>query len=147
MRSIKSYQLLMVKDSSFKAETKQVAKPDDVATILQSYLRGREREHFVVIALNTRNKIIGIHTVSIGSLDTSIVHPREVFKFAILANASSVILGHNHPSGDTTPSPEDIDITHRLVKAGELLGIEVLDHLIVGNGRGNYHSMKRQGEM
>jgi len=145
MRSIKSYQLLMVKDSSFKAESTQVSEPSAVATILKSYLHGREREHFVVLAVDTRNKVIGIHTVSIGSLNSSIVHPREVYKFAILANASAVIFGHNHPSGETTPSPEDIDITRKLVDAGWILGIDVLDHLIVSDN--DYHSMKSHGQM
>ena len=103
-----------------------------------------DREHFVILALNTRNQISGIHTVSVGSLDTSIVHPRGAFKFAILSNASSIILAHTHPSGDTTPSSEDIELTKRLQKAGEVLGIDVLDHIIIGHDN-NYLSFRSKG--
>jgi DNA repair protein RadC len=94
-------------------------------------IRGANREHFVGIYLNTRNQVLRREVISIGSLNASIVHPREVFTPAIAVSAASLVLAHNHPSGDPTPSEEDLAITHRLVDAGRLLGIEVLDHVIV----------------
>ena len=98
-----------------------------------------DREHFVIILLNQKNHVIGVSTISIGSLTASIVHPREVYKSAILSNAASIICGHNHPSTDCQPSREDRSITTRLVEAGKLLGISVLDHVIIG-GEGKYFS-------
>jgi DNA repair protein RadC len=105
--------------------------PEDVAAVMRSKLKGKKKEHFWVLCLNTRNKLINCKPVSIGSLDTSIVHPREVFKEAVSSSAASVIFVHNHPSGDPEPSKEDIELTKRLVKAGEIIGIDVLDHIIV----------------
>jgi len=95
--------------------------------------------------LDGKNRITGLHIVSEGSLNQSIVHPRETFKAAILANAAAVILAHNHPSGDTSPSREDREITRRLQEAGELLGIKVLDHVIVATDTGNYLSFTESG--
>jgi DNA repair protein RadC len=92
-----------------------------------------DREHFRVILLNTKNRVLGVETVSIGSLNSSLVHPREVFKSAVQRSAAGVILVHNHPSGDPTPSSEDIEITRRLSDAGRVIGIEVLDHIIIGD--------------
>ncbi len=103
--------------------------------IIQRYLEGTDREHFVVLLLDKKNKVIGINTVAIGSLSSTVVHPREVFKPAILANAAAIICAHNHPSGDPTPSPEDKATTRKLVEAGKILGIQVLDHIIVGDER------------
>ena len=91
-----------------------------------------ERESFMVLALDARNKTIGFQVVSIGALNTASAHPREVFRFAVATGAASLIVAHNHPSGDCTPSPEDKQITERLRDAGELLGIQVLDHVVVG---------------
>ena len=108
---------------------------EHASAIIQTYLEGTDREHFVVLLLDRKNKVIGLNTVSIGSLSSSIVHPREVFKPAILANAAAIICGHNHPSGDPTPSTEDRALTTRLVKAGKLLGIQVLDHIVIGDDR------------
>jgi DNA repair protein RadC len=105
--------------------------PDDVAAEVRSQLKGKKKEHFLVLSLDTRNRLINRKLVSIGSLDTSIVHPREVFKEAVSSCAASVIFAHNHPSGDPEPSKEDIELTKRLAKAGEIMGIEVLDHIIV----------------
>lgn len=94
-------------------------------------LRNADREFFVVVLLNARHEVVGVETVSVGSLNASIVHPREVFKPALVASAASVVLVHNHPSGNPEPSEEDLAITKRLVGAGELLGIGVLDHIII----------------
>lgn len=114
----------------------------DVAEILRRYLQHEDREHFVTLMLDAKNRVIGLHTVSIGTLSAALVSPREVFKAAILANAASIILAHNHPSGDTTPSPEDIKVTDTLKQAGQILGIDVLDHVIVGEN-GAFRSLRR----
>jgi DNA repair protein RadC len=112
----------------------QVKSPEDVVGVVGGRLKGKKREHFLTLLLDTRNRLIRVATVSMGSLDSSIVHPREVFKEAISASAASVIFVHNHPSGDAEPSEDDIELTRRLVEAGKVLGIAVLDHVIVGDG-------------
>ncbi len=105
--------------------------PEDVAALVRSQLKGKKREHFLVACLDTRNRLINCRPVSVGSLDTSIVHPREAFREAVSCSAAAVIFVHNHPSGDPEPSREDIELTRRLAKAGEIIGIDVLDHIIV----------------
>lgn len=110
-----------------------IHSPQDVADLMMEELRYLQKEHFVCLFLNTKNHVIGQETLSIGSLNASIVHPREVFVAAIKRSSASIICVHNHPSGDPTPSPEDIQITRRLVEAGEIVGIEVLDHIIIGD--------------
>lgn len=110
-----------------------VRSPQEVSTLVMEEMCYLDREHFRVILLNTKNQVLAVDTISIGSLNSSLVHPREVFKKAIQCSAAAVILVHNHPSGDPTPSPEDLEITRRLAEAGRLLGIEVLDHIIVGD--------------
>ncbi len=121
-----------------------IGSPGDVSDLVMERLRYLEKEHFQVVLLDTRNRVLGTELVSMGSLNASIVHPREVFKGAIRRAAAGVILVHNHPSGDPTPSPEDSEVTRRLVEAGNLLGIEVLDHIIVGDGR--YVSMRERSQ-
>ncbi len=118
----------------------QVKSPEDVVSAVGSMLKGKKREHFLTLLLDTRNRLIRVATISMGSLDSSVVHPREVFKEAISASAASVIFVHNHPSGDPEPSEDDIELTRRLVEAGRVLGIVVLDHVIVGDGA--YLSLK-----
>ena len=108
-----------------------VKSPEDVVNIVKSQLKGKKKEHFLVLCLDTRNRVINCRPVSIGSLDTSIVHPREVFREAVSSSAASVIFVHNHPSGDPEPSKEDVELTKRLVKSGEIIGIDVLDHIII----------------
>lgn len=121
-----------------------VRGPEDVTAIPPiKRLTNAKREHFVVILLNARHEVESVDTVSIGSLNASIVHPREVFKPALLDSAASVVLVHNHPSGDPEPSEEDLSITRRLVEVGELLGISVLDHVIVAS-RGTVSFRSRQ---
>jgi DNA repair protein RadC len=105
--------------------------PEDVAAEVRSQLKGKKKEHFLVLCLDTRNRLINRKLVSMGSLDTSIVHPREVFNEAVSSCAASVIFAHNHPSGDPEPSKEDVELTKRLAKAGEIMGIDVLDHIII----------------
>jgi DNA repair protein RadC len=94
-----------------------------------------DREEFLVVLLDAKNKLLGFHVVSVGSLTSSLVHPREVFKAAILSNAAAIILLHNHPSGDPLPLAEDLSITTRLCQTGEVIGIKVLDHVVIGEGR------------
>lgn len=117
--------------------------PDDVAKLLMQKMRYLDREHFMVLLLNTRHAVLAIETVSIGSLSSTIIHPRELFKQAIKRSAAAIILVHNHPSGDPEPSNEDRAITRRMVEIGKLLGIEVLDHIIIGNN--TYRSLKTMG--
>ena len=123
---------------------KQVVKtPEDVALLVQGRLKEKKKEYFLALMLDTRNQLIRIAEISVGSLDSSIVHPREVFKEAISASAASVIFVHNHPSGDTEASEDDIQLTKRLAGAGEIMGIDVLDHIIIGGKK--YLSLKREG--
>lgn len=120
-----------------------VKTPDDVTGLVQGRLRGKKKEYFLALLLDTRNKLIRMAEISVGSLDGSIVHPREVFKEAVSASAASVIFVHNHPSGDTEASEDDIKLTKRLAEAGEIMGIDVLDHIIIGGKK--YLSLKREG--
>lgn len=126
-------------------ETVTVRKPQDAADYVMEELRYLKKEHFLCLFLNTKNHIIAQETLSVGTLNASLVHPREVFRAAIQRSSASIICVHNHPSGDPTPSPEDIALTKRLVEAGELVGIEVLDHLVIGDAR--FVSLKEQGYM
>lgn len=123
-----------------------VSTPEDVVELCAAQFRGLDREHFWSLALNTKNRLLRMVEVSIGSLNASIVHPRELFKDAVRASAASVVIVHNHPSGDPTPSGADIQLTRRLVKAGDVLGIEVLDHVVIGDG-GDHASLRDLGLM
>jgi DNA repair protein RadC len=116
-----------------QAEMVTIRSPKDVSNLLAEDLRYLQKEHFVCLFLNTKNQVIGQETLSMGSLNASIVHPREVFLAAVKRSSASIVCAHNHPSGDPAPSPEDIQITRRLAEAGELLGIELLDHIIIGD--------------
>ena len=133
----------MVKESSFLYQTRQILSPNDAYEMIKEQLEGLDREQFIIACLNTKNEPTNISVVSVGSLNKAIVHPREVFKTAILSNAASIIAFHNHPSGETTPSQQDIQLTNRLYEAGELLGIKLLDHLIIGDG--TFTSLKEKG--
>jgi DNA repair protein RadC len=122
-----------------------IRSPQDVSNLLMDRLRFQTKEHFLTLHLDTKNQIIGEDLVSIGSLNASIVHPREIFKPVLKRSAASIICVHNHPSGDPTPSREDIDVTRRIVEAGNILGIDVLDHVIIGDQK--YASLKELGLM
>lgn len=127
-----------VKESSVRydaLEKKQIRGPKDISNILIDVLDlpSESVEKFGIINLDVKNRINGIHVLSVGMLSSTIVHPREVFKAAMMNNASSIILFHNHPSGDPTPSNEDIEMTKRIKNAGEIMGISVIDHIIVGD--------------
>ena len=120
-----------------------ILSPSDCVSFLSAEMKHLTQEHFVVLFLDTKNYIIGKKTIFIGSLNKAIVHPREVFKEAIKRSSASVICAHNHPSGDPTPSQQDIQLTHRLYEAGELIGIKLLDHLIIGDEQ--FTSLKEKG--
>jgi DNA repair protein RadC len=124
---------------------KTIRSPMDVYKLLEPEFRHLKQEQFVCLFLNTKNGVLGKEVISIGSLNACIVHPREVFRPAIKRSCASVICAHNHPSGNPDPSPEDISITRRLVEAGTIIGIEMLDHVVIGNYK--YTSLKEQGLM
>lgn len=147
MTRINFYTLKMIKEDSVPYEAPVIKSPAEVyqAALQLLALHEEPEEHFCIFCLNTKNKIVGVHTISIGSLNASIVHPREVFKAAMLNNAAAIICIHNHPSGDPEPSRVDIETTHRLVDAGNILGIDVLDHVVIGDGK--YISLKELGMM
>ncbi len=120
-----------------------IKNPESVVKAIRASIKDKAKEHFKLILLNPRNKIIGISTISIGTLNASLVHPREVFKDAITHSAASVVLAHNHPSGDPEPSEDDLKITKRLIEAGKILGIEVMDHIIIA--KNGFLSFKERG--
>lgn len=121
----------------------RISQPEEAAKLIMEEMRYLKQEHLKVIMLNTKNAVLFIKDVSIGSLNSSIVHPREVFCDALKKSSASIIVCHNHPSGDPTPSSEDLNITKRLKECGKILGIELLDHIIIGNG--SYISLKEKG--
>lgn len=145
MKRIDILKVYQVKERSAMYETKTIKDPKTAVNMIESilHLENESVENFGIIALNTKNGVNGIHVISTGILDQTLVHPREVFKSAILNNASSIILFHNHPSGDPTPSGEDVTITKRIQEAGKILGIQVIDHVIIGEER--FSSLKEMG--
>jgi DNA repair protein RadC len=144
-KSIDLVSIQMVKERRYLYNSNRLTAPQQAAEAFTQIIGDVDREYFVTLFLDGKNRITGLHIVSQGSLNQSIVHPRETFKAAILANAAAVILAHNHPSGDIPPSREDREITRRLKEAGELLGIKVLDHVIVATDSGNYTSFTESG--
>ena len=112
----------------------KIRAPGDLACLLQRELGGLDREHFIGLYLDARHRVVAVRTVSVGTLNASLVHPREVFRPAVALQAAAVIVAHNHPSGCARPSGDDLELTRRLARCGGLLGIELLDHLIVGDG-------------
>jgi len=127
--------LTVVREGYEPSPIRTISDSQKIFEFLRGYFHGHDREEMLAVILNSKHKIVGLHTVSIGSLTLSIVHPRETFKAAIVMNAAAIILAHNHPSGDPTPSAEDRTLTTRLSQAGALLGITVLDHIVVGDDR------------
>jgi len=139
-----SFELANRLEGCVEVANKPVIKsPEEVVSQVKGRLKGKKKEYFLALLLDTRNHLIRIAEISVGSLDASIVHPREVFKEAMSASAAAVIFVHNHPSGDPTASEDDIKLTKRLLEAGEIVGIDVLDHVIVGDK--DYLSLKRNG--
>lgn len=133
--------LKLVKENSVLYETRTIRSPYDAYKLIKNFLIDSDREKFVVACLDTKNQPVNISVVSIGSVNSAIVHPREVFKVAMLSNASKIICFHNHPSGNLKCSKEDENITNRLKECGEILGIELVDHIIVGDND-TYFSFK-----
>ncbi len=133
----------LVKENSVIYKNRKIGSPSDAVELIRRFIESSDRELLIVCCLDTKNQPTAIHTVSIGSLNSSIVHPREVFKTAILSNSASIIIFHNHPSGDPFPSTEDISITTRLKECGKIIGIELLDHIIVGDNK--FVSIKEKG--
>ena len=134
----------MVREGSILYDVRKITSSTDAVELGRKFLDEVDREQLIVCCLDTKNQPISMSVVSIGSLNSSIVHPREVFKIAILSNAASIILFHNHPSGIADPSSEDVNITTRLKEAGKLIGIDLIDHIIIGS-EGNYCSLKEKG--
>ena len=124
---------------------KALTSPTVIYAMFGDWSLACDREHFVVLCLDSKNRITGYHVVSVGSLSASLVHPREVLKAVILSNSAAMILMHNHPSGDPEPSSEDFKVTHKMYKAGQAIGIPVLDHVIVAE-RG-YYSFSEHGQL
>ncbi len=120
-----------------------INSPRDIGNLLMEEMRHLEQEHFRVVHLGVKNQVLGVDLVSVGTVGSSLVHPREVFKHSIRKNATGVILVHNHPSGDPSPSREDFEVTRRIAEAGRILGIEVVDHIVIGDRR--YSSLREQG--
>ena len=125
----------LVKDGGFFIQRDRIQSPGDVATLLLNRMCDLDREVMVVVHLDTRNQILSIENAAVGALGQTTIVIRELFKGAILANAATIIVAHNHPSGDPTPSPEDIEVTKQIWEAGDLLGIELLDHIVIGHSR------------
>ena len=134
----------MVKEGSILYDVRQISTPSDAAGLGRKFLEDSDREQVIVCCLDTKNHPVSLNVVSIGCLNSSLIHPREIFKTAILSNAAGIILFHNHPSGDPEPSQEDINITTRIKEAGKIMGIELLDHIIIGS-EGAFCSLKGKG--
>jgi DNA repair protein RadC len=136
----KAMQLLAVSELGKRIRLKErkqekINSAKDIFNLFEERLKSKKQEYFYTVLLNTKNYVISIQKISMGILDASIIHPREIFKSAIRNSASRIVLVHNHPSGDPEPSEEDLDITNKLIESGELIGIEVLDHVIIGDNK------------
>ncbi|WP_369823952.1 RadC family protein [Sporosarcina sp. P26b] len=135
--------LRLVKEASLLYKDRAIRSPEDGYNLFKQFLGELDREYFVVMCLDVKNQPTAMNVCHIGSLNASLVHPREIMKSAILSNAASIIVLHNHPSGQPEPSPEDIDVTKRLVEAGSIMGIELLDHIVIGSD--SFVSLKDKG--
>lgn len=140
MYQLEQVAIRMVKDYPFYSDN-PIDSPERVVELMQEKMADLDREHLYLINLTTKGRPINVNLISVGSLNGSVVHMREVFKSSILSNAAAFILVHNHPSGDCTPSKEDVVVTDRILQCSELLGIGLLDHIIIG-GEGKYFSFK-----
>ncbi|MEY8001934.1 JAB domain-containing protein [Clostridium sp. Mt-5] len=133
----------MVREKNILFDIRIIKSPSDAEKLGRMFLENADREKFIICCLDTKNKPTLINIVSVGSINKSIVHSREVFKAAILSNTASIVLFHNHPSGDVEPSNEDVNMTNRLKKCGDIIGINVMDHIIIGDKQ--YCSFKEKG--
>ena len=123
MKEINIVALQMIKTDTLNYLKNRISNPGDATEIMRSFIGNSDREHLILICMNSKNEPTHIQTLSIGSINQTVIHPREIFKTAMLSNANSIMLGHNHPSGDVTPSPEDINVTERLMLISEMMGI------------------------
>jgi len=135
--------LKLVKESSILYQKRSIRSPQEGYEFIREFLEDKDREHFIVVSLDTKNQPTNINISSIGTLNAALIHPREIFKAAIVSNACSIMCFHNHPSGDATESREDIEVTKRLVESGKILGIDLLDHIIVGDD--TFTSLREKG--
>ena len=143
--TIPGFRIALVREPGVKlAARPRIRIPAEAAPMLAQYIGEADREVFVIAMLTVRHRVLGLHTVSVGCLTSSLVHPREVLKPAILSGSAAFLAAHNHPSGDPEPSAEDIALTRRLAAAGQLVGIELLDHLILGEA-GRFVSLRERG--
>jgi DNA repair protein RadC len=143
------YEVVRIKQVIKEVEVNEkfvIRSPQDAADVAAQFIGDDDREVFFVMCLNTKNQVVAVHRCHVGGLNASIVMPREVFKSSILNNSASIIVSHQHPSQDVTPSREDIEVTSRLVECGKILGIEVLDHLII-NTKAKYYSLKENARL
>lgn len=136
----------LVKEASLLYAQRKIGQPEDAVSLVKDFLEDADREMMILVCLDRKAQPTHIQTISIGTLHSSLVSPRECYKAAILSSACSIILAHNHPSGDPSPSREDIEVTKRIKESGELLGIELMDHLIIGSN-GKYISLKSSGQL
>jgi DNA repair protein RadC len=147
-QSISVYRVSLVKDESVSFGNVRLANSQEAQALIRTLILDKgqpDREQFVVVLLNTKNEVIGLNIVSVGALSSAPVHPREVLKPAILANSAAIILAHNHPSNDLSPSQEDIAITRKIIAAAEIVGIQVHEHLIISMEDDRYYSFADQG--
>ena len=145
--TIPGFRIALVREPGVKlAERPELRSAAEAVPILAQFIGETDREVFAVALLTVRHRLLGLHTVSVGCLTSALVHPREVFKPAILAGSAALLAAHNHPSGDPEPSAEDVALTRRLAAAGQLLGIELLDHLIIGEA-GRFVSLRDRGAL
>lgn len=145
IRFVASFEIARRMSSTLPEAMPSIRSPENAAALVMDEMRYMDREHFRALLLNTKNQVIAREEISIGSLNSSCVHPRELFKAAIRRSAAGIILVHNHPSGDPTPSRQDIEVTKRLLEVGNIIGINVLDHLVIGDSR--FVSLKAKGLM
>lgn len=136
----------LCKESSFLYEPRRLSNPLEVAKLCRNFLDGLDREQLIVISVNTKCEPVNFNWVSIGSVNATLAVPREIFKPAVLSSAAHIIVAHNHPSGDPTPSREDAKTTERIARAGDLMGIPLLDHIIIGSD-GDYYSFGEEGNL
>lgn len=144
-KKINIVSIQMVKEKVMWYPERKISSPENAAKIMREFVGSSDREVFIVLSMNTKNEPTHIEKVSVGSLNVSIIHPREVFKLAILSNAANIILGHNHPSGHPQPPYEDIEATKHLYEVGKLIGIDVLDHIIFTDD--SFYSLKESGHL
>jgi DNA repair protein RadC len=145
--TIPGFRIELVREPGVRlAERPRLTDAASCVPVIAQYIGDADRELFVVAMLTIRHRLLGLHTVAVGCLTSTLVHPREVFKPAILAGSAALVIAHNHPSGDPEPSADDVALTRRLVAAGQLLGIEILDHLVLGED-GRFVSLRSRGAL